>query len=149
MTNTSTLESQGGSLAEELMGIEKLDNKFSVEIARMNTKYNGWHIFENSLFICRFNTMGMYKQLIDAVNAATGWNLNVEDIFTIGKRIINLLRIFNFDHGYNPDLEKPSLRYCSVSKFGIGAGLSIMEHLEEMTKIYRKEMGWTLKLEGL
>jgi len=41
------------------------------------------------------------------------------------------------------------LRYCSVSKFGIGAGLSIMEHLEEMTKIYRKEMGWTLKLEGL
>lgn len=145
MTNTSTLESQGGSLAGELMGIEKLDNKFSVEIARMNAKYNGWHIFENSLVICRFNTMGMYKQLIDAVNAATGWNLNVEDIFTIGKRIINLLRIFNFDHGYNPDLEKPSLRYGSIPKFGIGAGLSIMDHLEEMTKIYREEMGWDIK----
>lgn len=142
MTNTSTLEAQGGSVVGELMGLEKIENKFSSDIARMNAKYNGWHIFENSLVICRFNTMGLYKPLLEAFNASTGWKFELDDIFKFGKRIINLLRVFNFKHGYNPDLEKPSPRYGSVPKYGIGKGMNIMEKLDEMTKIYRQEMGW-------
>ncbi|MEM0150648.1 MAG: aldehyde ferredoxin oxidoreductase C-terminal domain-containing protein [Thermoplasmata archaeon] len=145
MTNTSTLESQGGSLAGELMGFEKIENKLSVDIARMNARYNGWHIFENSLVICRFNTMGLYNPLLEAVNATTGWDLKPEDIFTIGKRTINLLRVFNFKHGYDPNLEKPSPRYGSIPKFGIGKDLSFMDNLDKMTRIYRQEMGWDIE----
>jgi hypothetical protein len=41
-----------------LLGVERLSNLFSEDIAKMNAKYNGWHIFENSLVICRFITFG-------------------------------------------------------------------------------------------
>ncbi len=146
MTNTSTLEAQGGAMVGELLNIEKIENKFDPKIvAKLNAKYSGWHIFENTLVICRFNTNGMYSQLLDAFNAATGWNFNLDDLLKVGKRIINLLRVFNYKNGYNPEYEKPSSRYGSIPKFGIGKGLSIMDHIDEMTKIYRREMGWDIK----
>ncbi|MEM3489933.1 MAG: aldehyde ferredoxin oxidoreductase C-terminal domain-containing protein [Nitrososphaerota archaeon] len=143
MSNTSTIEAQGGAFVGELMNIEEVNDKFdAVAIAKLNAKYNGWHIFENSLVICRFNTNGMYSQLLEAFNAATGLNFNLDDLLRAGKRIINLLRVFNYKNGYKPEYEKPSTRYGSIPKYGIGKGLSIMNHIDEMTKIYREEMGW-------
>jgi len=145
-SNTSTIEATGGRPVGALLGIERLSNLFSPEdIARMNAKYNGWHIFENSLVICRFNTFGQYKALIKAVNAVTGWSLTLDDILTIGKRIVNLLRAFNIRHGLNPELEKPSPRYGSTPIDGPVAGIGIMPHFEKMLKIYRAEMGWDIE----
>ncbi|MEM3333713.1 MAG: hypothetical protein QXJ06_05515 [Candidatus Aenigmatarchaeota archaeon] len=60
-----------------------------------------------------------------------------KDIFTIGKRAINLLRVFNFKHGYDSNLEKPSFRYGIIPKFGLGKDLSFMDNLNKMTRIYR------------
>lgn len=158
-SNTSTIEAQAGWPMTRLLGIADIDMLNPEEVARTNAKYNGWHIFENSLGICRFCVRSQYKTLLNAVNAVTGWSLNLDDALTIGKRTVNLLRAFNLRHGLDAMSEKPSTRYGSTPKDGPAAGVGIGEHLDKMVRIYRKEMGWdektgkplpeTLKMYGL
>lgn len=141
-TNTSTIEAQAGIPITRLLGVGDLNAFDPEEVAKTNAKYNGWHIFENSLVVCRFCVRAQYKTLLDSVNAVTGWSLSLDDALTIGKRTVNLLRAFNIRHGLDPNSERPSPRYGSTPKDGPAAGIGIMEHFEKMLSIYRKEMGW-------
>jgi aldehyde:ferredoxin oxidoreductase len=60
----------------------------------------------------------------------------------IGRRIVNQLRVFNFRHGLDPALERPSPRYGSTPTDGPNAGIGIMEHWQDMVHTYRERMGW-------
>jgi aldehyde:ferredoxin oxidoreductase len=141
-TNTSTIEAQAGIPITKLLGVGDLNMFNPEEVAKTNAKYNGWHIFENSLVVCRFCVRAQYRTLLDAINAITGWSLTLDDAIAIGKRTVNLLRAFNIRHGIDPKSERPSPRYGSTPKDGPAAGVGIMEHFERMLSIYRKEMGW-------
>jgi len=46
----------------------------------------------------------------------------VSDAMTIGRRIVNQLRLFNFRHGLDPHLEVPSPRYGSAPTDGPAQG---------------------------
>ncbi|MEM2211367.1 MAG: aldehyde ferredoxin oxidoreductase C-terminal domain-containing protein [Nitrososphaerales archaeon] len=141
-SNTSTIEAQAGIPITRLLGLGDINMFNPDEVAKINAKYNGWHIFENSLGVCRFCIRSQNKTLLKAVNAITGWSLTLNDALIIGKRIVNLLRAFNIKHGLNPSFEKPSPRYGSTPIDGPAAGKGIMEHFDKMIKIYRREMGW-------
>ena len=76
------------------------------------------------------------------MNAATGWQLTVNDALTIGKRIVNQLRVFNIGCGLTPDLEVPSPRYGSAPVDGPAAGKSILENWDALRRNYYRQMGW-------
>jgi aldehyde:ferredoxin oxidoreductase len=66
----------------------------------------------------------------------------------IGRRIVNLLRVFNIEHGLVPSMERPSERYGSVPVDGPAAGKNIMANWDEMQKRYYRLMGWDANTGG-
>ncbi len=62
-----------------------------------------------------------------------------------GKRIVNLLRLFNMRHGHRPELEAPSSRYGSTPTDGPWKGVEVVGHWEKMREIYYAGMGWDIK----
>ena len=106
-------------------------------------KHNGRMMFEDSLGICRFTSRVSLHTLSRAVEAATGWaGFSAGDAMAVGRRISNLLRVYNLRCGLTPKLERPSKRYGSIPVDGPRAGTDVMEHWDDMRRGYYELMGW-------
>jgi aldehyde:ferredoxin oxidoreductase len=124
------------------MGNPPVFDKFSPwEVAAINAKENGWLQFVDCLGICCF-TCTDRGLTVKATNAVTGWGLDLKSATQTGRRIVNLLRVFNFRHGMNPELEKPSVRYSETPKDGPIKGRPIQPYFPFMVRTYRELMGW-------
>lgn len=142
LSNTSTIEATFGGPSPELLGMSPATDPFSPqEVSTLNAKTNGWRIIDDCLVICRFAATNP-SSIMACLNAVTGLGLEIGDALMIGKRIINLLRLFNLRHGYRPELEKPSPRYGSTPSDGLWKGVGIMPHWEKMRDNYYTYMGW-------
>jgi len=145
VTNTSTLESTWAGIHPQLVDLPTVHDPFShEEVSTINAKFNGIRQFDDCLGTCRFASTDPKLQL-ECLNAVTGWNLALEDAFTIGRRVINQLRVFNFRHGMKKEDERPSTRYGSVPVDGPAEGKNIMEKWDWMIENYYTLMGWDAK----
>ena len=70
------------------------------------------------------------------------WNLDVAEAMAVGRRAVNLARVFNLRHGIPAELDAPSARYGSTLTDGPSVGKGIMPHLNYMLKNYYHHMGW-------
>jgi aldehyde:ferredoxin oxidoreductase len=141
LSNTSTIEASFG-LPPALPGTFKLTDPFSPgQVSAANAAFGGWRQFEDCLGICRFCS-GAPLLVLDCVNSVTGWQLDVPKALEIGQRAINQLRVFNFRHGLDPNLEAPSPRYQSTPVDGPARGKGIAEHFNQMRQDYWRQMGW-------
>jgi aldehyde:ferredoxin oxidoreductase len=142
VSNTGTLEAHQGA-PMKLLGIPFPFDTFNPELVSTNVaKIKGAMIFEDSMVTCRFNTNTALDLICKAVNASTGWNLDFNDAMKIGKRAVNLARVFNLRCGISPELDRPSERYGSTPPDGNAAGKGILQHWEFMRQNYYKNMGW-------
>ena len=142
VSNTGTLEAHTVA-PYKLLGIPTPVDTFNPEVVPVvNAKIKGAMIFEDSMVTCRFNTSTNLELMSKAVNAATGWNINLQDAMMIGKRAVNQARVFNLQHGIKAELDAPSLRYGSTPLDGLAAGRGILPHWNRMLKTYYREMGW-------
>ena len=145
MTNTSTLESTWAGVHTQMVDLPVVTDPFShEEMSTINAKFNGIRMLDDCLGTCRIASPHPKLQL-DCLNAVTGWSLTLEDAFTIGRRVINQLRVFNFLHGMRKDDERPSNRYGSIPVDGPAKGKNIMEKWNWMAENYYTLMGWDLK----
>jgi len=71
--------------------------------------------------------------------------MSVEEVMKVGRRVVNLLRVYNLRVGLTPDREKPSARYCSQSVDGPNKDKPIAPHWEKMVDKYYQLMGWDRK----
>jgi aldehyde:ferredoxin oxidoreductase len=95
----------GQSNIEEV-GLEpgdRHDNTF--EKGRTAARLQAWRNLYNSLILCQFENPGV-QPLLTTINAATGWGLEVEDLMTLGKRIVNIKRLLNFKLGLTKDNDR-------------------------------------------
>ena len=139
---TGTVQGLTRILPPAFFGIPPITNPFSPwEIAGSHAKLDGWYVFVDCLGVCRFTAMDS-GLTIEALNAATGRDLSLTDVMTIGRRVINTLRVFNFRHGLDPALEAPSPRYGSAPVDGPIAGKSISPYFKWMKSFYFELMGW-------
>jgi aldehyde:ferredoxin oxidoreductase len=142
MTNTSTLEATHGPNKPQAVGLEVPTDGFSHEqVSTFNARYNGIGQFIDCTGICRLVGPNPIH-LLACCNAATGWDWKMEDAFALGRRIVNLLRVFSLDHGLDVKNERPSVRYGSVPVDGPNKGKNIMEKWEMMVNNYYTLMGW-------
>ena len=142
LTNTSTLEATHGPIQPKLVDMEEPSDYFSHEqVSTFNARHNGIGLYHDCTGTCRFVAADP-KRLIACFNAATGWNWALADAFTLGRRIVNQLRVFNLRHGLDIKSERPSARYGSVPVDGPNKGTNIMEKWEWMVKNYYTLMGW-------
>jgi aldehyde:ferredoxin oxidoreductase len=142
VTNTSTLESTWAGVHPQLVNLPVVSDPFShEEVSTMNARFNGIRMFDDCLGTCRIAATDPRLQ-VDCLNAVTGWELGLEDAFTIGCRVINQLRVFNFSHGMKKEDETPSTRYGSRPVDGPAEGKDIMEKWDSMIENYYTHMGW-------
>jgi aldehyde:ferredoxin oxidoreductase len=146
LTNTSTIESTFGGVRPDMVdGVPLVTDPFShEEISTLNAKFNGIRQFDDCLGICRLASPHP-KMVLKCFNAVTGWNWSLEDAFTVGRRIVNLLRVFNLRHGLKVENERPSARYGSIPSDGPAQGKNIMEKWHSMVRNYYELMGWDPK----
>jgi len=102
-------------------------------------------LFEDSLGVCRFNTRTDMLYLPQAVNAATGWDMDPQEAMDVGRRAVNLLRAFSIRHGISPELDVPSTRYGSTPIDDPAAGVGIRPLWDEMLANYYWLLGWDEK----
>jgi len=142
LTNTSTLEATWGGIHPKLVDLEEPTDHFSPEqVSTFNAKYNGIRLFDDCVGTCRFAAPHP-KLVLECFNAVTGWQWSLPDAFTLGRRIVNLLRVFNFRHGLRVEDERPSKRYGSIPVDGPAQGKNIMEKWSWMVENYYRLMGW-------
>ena len=144
MTNTSTLESTFGGVQPELVDMETPDPFSHEQVSTFNAKYNGIRQLEDCTGICRFVGFAP-KQQLACLNAVTGWDWELKDAFTLGRRIVNQLRVFNLKHGMNIKDERPSTRYGSIPVDGPNKGVNVTEKWDWMVENYYTVMGWDPK----
>lgn len=127
----------------KVLGVNKLPETFSPEETSDSlAKVAGSMLFEDSLVTCRFNTRSDMPYLVKALNAATGWDMTVEEAMNVGRRAMNLLRAFNIQNGVGPELDRPSPRYGEVLPDGPSKGHTPMQYLEQMAQDYYAKIGW-------
>jgi aldehyde:ferredoxin oxidoreductase len=142
LTNTSTIEATWGGIHPKLVDLEEPTDHFSPEqVSTFNAKYNGIRLFDDCVGTCRFAAPHP-KLVLECFNAVTGWQWSLPDAFTLGRRIVNLLRVFNFRHGLRVEDERPSKRYGSIPVDGPAQGKNIMEKWSWMVENYYRLMGW-------
>ncbi|MFC2058114.1 aldehyde ferredoxin oxidoreductase family protein [Chloroflexota bacterium] len=141
-SNTGTIEGAPLSAKPQQLGLTPVQDPFDpIAVSTMNAKVNGRRQFEDSLVVCGFCANDL-QLAIDTLNAVTGWNLTISDALTIGKRIVNQLRVFNLRHGLTKEMEAPSLRYGSAPLDGPNKGISVAPHWDFIQRNYYQQMGW-------
>ncbi len=142
LSNTGTVEVGPGLPFADVLGLPPLQDKFDgIAVSTTAAGVNGARQFEDCLGICFFCVQD-FKLLINCVNAVTGWNVDIGEAMRIGKRTVNLLRMFNFRHGLTKDMEMPSARYGSTPVDGPVQGKNIMPQWESLRSNYYEKMGW-------
>jgi len=149
-SNTGTMET--GPMANmpqdslDAIGVEGTPEGFSpLEVSSFNARAKGAMIFEDSLGVCRFNTRTDLPNLVRALNAVSGWDMDIQEAMQVGLRAVNLLRVFNVRHGVSPELDTPSIRYGSTPIDGPAAGVGIRAAWDEMLANYYGLLGWDEK----
>ncbi|MFC1976857.1 aldehyde ferredoxin oxidoreductase family protein [Chloroflexota bacterium] len=112
------------------------------ETLAWNIQFKGGTQFEDCLGVCRFTCRTDLKLHAQAVSAATGWDFPTEEAMVVGRRVVNLLRVFNIRHGHTAEMDAPSPRYGSTPVDGPSEGKSIMSHWNELRSQYYEGMGW-------
>lgn len=142
VSNTGTIEAGPGvAVIKELGHTPPTDPFDPMQVSTMNALINGRRIVEDSMIVCILANQD-FKLEVDALNAVTGFDYRLQEALDVGRRAVNLLRLFNFRHGMTKAIEAPSTRYASVPVDGPHAGKDIMPHWEAMRSNYYKCMGW-------
>jgi aldehyde:ferredoxin oxidoreductase len=127
-----------------LLGLSPVYDRYDPEVvSTIAAKIRGAMLFEDSLVTCRFRTGTQLDLMCRAVNAATGWSMDVPDAMVVGRRAVNIARVFNLRHGIGAELDRPSLRYGSTPSDGNAVGQGIMPHWDKMLRNYYNLMGWS------
>ncbi|MFC1963018.1 aldehyde ferredoxin oxidoreductase family protein [Chloroflexota bacterium] len=147
VSNTGTIETGTSPELFDSLGLKPLSSPFGLpeEVSTLVAKTKGSMQFEDSLGVCKFNTLTNIALLCEAVNAATGWDIDIEEAMAIGRRAVNLTRVFNLRRGISPELERPSPRWGSIPADSIAKGVNPMAEWDKMLENYYELMGWDKK----
>ncbi|HEU0167118.1 MAG TPA: aldehyde ferredoxin oxidoreductase C-terminal domain-containing protein [Chloroflexota bacterium] len=142
MSSSGTFEVGAPIDSTELGVPARIDNFNPVELPESMAKIYGRRYTEDSLGVCTFTNTVPLSVTADVVNAITGWDMDVAEMLTVGRRIGSLLRAFNVRCGIGPEVEFPSKRYSAPPLDGPAAGVDAMPVWEQMRDIYYDRLGW-------
>jgi aldehyde:ferredoxin oxidoreductase len=125
--------------ADPSLGLEFFDRHAGAEKAANVARHQDFRTVNNALVLCMFANVPP-ETMLDLVNVACGYNLNLDDFLRCGERAWNLKRLINLKLGLTPAndiLPNPLLRPYSD---GGAAGYQIP--FDEMLAAYYKARGW-------
>jgi len=146
VSNTGTLETQMLVKNKKLWEMPDPMDIFNPEhIVAAEANSKGSMTVSDCLVQCWFTSFNDTETQTEAINAATGWNMSLEEVMKVGRRVVNMMRLYNLKAGLTPELEKPSPRYCSQSVDGPNKDKPIAPHWDKMLDQYYQLIGWDRK----
>jgi len=64
----------------------------------ISARQQAWRNLYNAMILCQFQNPGV-ERVLTALNGATGWGLETDDLIMLGKRIVTLKRLLNLRRG--------------------------------------------------
>jgi aldehyde:ferredoxin oxidoreductase len=99
------------------------------------------HVMDSAV-VCQFYPFE-YKHMAAALSAGGGWEVDKEEVNTIGQRIANLARLYLVREGFTRADDTISARAFYPTKEGPIAGRTLdADELAEAIQVYFKKMGW-------
>jgi len=126
-------------------GYETLMDPYASEgKGEMTAKMQNLMCMFDSLPACKFLLFGKIKvqNLVDWLNAITGWSLTGEEFLKIGERIFNLERLCNISLGISMKDDMIPLRILTNKRLDRGEATSL-PHIGKMLSDYYQYRGWT------
>jgi aldehyde:ferredoxin oxidoreductase len=98
----------------------------------------------NPLGLCKFIAKGKIgpRHVAHLVNAALGWDWNVEDLLHTGERLVNLKRLINLRLGITHADDTLPRRFLAEPRPSGGAA-GVLPDLDSMLEAYYQARGWT------
>lgn len=128
---------QGPALELDIVPGDRFDS--SAEKGRVAARQQAWRSLYNALILCQFQNPGV-ERVLEALNAATGWDLAVSDLLPLGKRILALNRRLNMRRGLTRDADRlPDILRQPLAGGGTEGFVPDMEQL--LAGAYA-ELGW-------
>lgn len=134
--------SQGFLLKEA--GITKDIDRFQMEESEVvAAKYQDYSVLANSLCLCKFMFFGemTLTDMLNCLNATTGWNWSMEEFLKTGERIFTLQRQVDVKYGVTRKDDKLPKRIFEPAKEGSRAGKAPVSFEAALNRYY-KIRGW-------
>lgn len=137
-----------GFKAAAILGIEAVPaRELSARKARNYAILENWTSAEKVIGLCFFGpaprSFIQVGEVVDAVRAATGWDVTAQDILAIGERATNLARAFNVREGFSRADDTLPERLFQPLENGALKGVSIpkADFEQTLTDLYAQK-GW-------
>lgn len=109
---------------------------------RLFTYASLWKHFYNCAVLCMFLNYNV-EQMVELVNATTGWNTSSWELMKVAERAVTMARIFNLREGFtSQDDSLPKRFYEQFERGSVRNNLS-EESLENAKKLHYAMMGWS------
>ena len=141
-------EKDGPQLTNDLKPLGILEpvpaKELSTRKVNMYIQGHRWRSVADSAVYCYFAAW-RYDEVVDLLNAVTGWNTSVEELMLVGERAITLGRAFNVREGFTPaDDTLPRRFFSPPTKGALADKKQAMDpaQLEEAKRAYYYLNGW-------
>lgn len=127
-----------GRIIEEI-GVVATDRFQEEGKAELVARHQNWRSVCDALITCILMNVPI-QGLVDMLNAATGWDVDLEEMMTTGERIFNLKRALNIKLGWRLEGERlPSLLLQPLEEGGTGG---YVPDVERLLLDYYRVRGW-------
>jgi aldehyde:ferredoxin oxidoreductase len=116
---------------------ERFEN--SEDKGRVAARTQAWSSLYNALTVCVFMNPGA-GNILNALNAATGWDYSLDELLDAGKRIFSLKRIINRNLGSSKSDDR--LPEIMLKPLSDGGTLGFVPDLDPLLKGAYREHGW-------
>ena len=144
LTATPGRHTQGG----ELLGPPGLEVEKTDKYTYTGQATNHWKMVATmdaaqAAGLCMFGYLSYPVQSIpDQLNAVTGWNFTLEDIFKIGERIYTMRHLFNLREGQNPLTRNIPGRMIGDPPLKEGNVKEVTLDLKTLNTEFMNKLGW-------
>lgn len=125
-------------------GIDKEVDRFEMDNTEfLAARYQDYATLTNSLVQCKFMLFGgmTLTDLLDTLNAITGWKWSMGDFLKAGERIFTLQRLLNNKYGVTRKDDKLPSKLLVPGKQGSRAGKAPIDYEKSLEKYYTLR-GW-------
>ncbi len=128
-----------------------VDRKVLEGKGALAAEVNHWLIFTDSALLCHlgepmWGPLKISANAIEAVNAATGWDLDYDQAHKIAERQWNMIRCFSAREGFTRDDDKLPIRFMEepIPEGPMKGSVISRETLEKLKDDYYSYRGWDL-----
>jgi aldehyde:ferredoxin oxidoreductase len=133
----------GYMVSPEILGVpEKLDPTVTEGKAMWTKIFQDFTSAVNSSVVCLFNTFALdVSDYADLLGNITGWDMDDNEVLTIGERVTNIERLLNNRYGFDEKQDTLPRRLLE-EPMPEGPAKGQISHLSEMLSEYYALRGW-------